>query len=293
MSSTATVTRESVDVAGTPRTFTLVEAPGDGTARPLLLVFHGSRQTGDVHRRFTGGTYDALAESGRAVVAYVDGHRGNWNDARSESYFPARKDGVDDVGFARAVVDALGRQGRIDRDRVFAAGYSNGGQMVIRLVHEAPGLLAGAAVIAATMPVPENFIAADPDPTPLPVLVIHGTKDPIVSYEGGGFPWWQRKFFKVGGLSLSAPRTAAYFAGRNGITAAPTTSRLPEVVAGDPTQIERAEYREDGRPPVVFYTVHRGGHTIPGPASVPGILGKTSHHADVAELLAGFFGLRD
>ncbi|MFD4640158.1 alpha/beta hydrolase family esterase [Lentzea sp. NPDC058436] len=293
MSSAATMTRESVDVAGKTRTFTVVEAAGPGAAPPLLLVFHGSRQTGAVHRSFTGSMFDALAESGQAVVAYLDGHRGNWNDARKESYFPARKDGIDDVGFARAVVDALSGQRRIDRSRVFAAGYSNGGQMVIRLVHEAPDLLAGAAVIAATMPVPDNFIATDPNPTPLPVVVIHGTKDPIVSYEGGGFPWWQRKFFKVGGLSLSAPLTAGYFAERNGITATPTTTRLPGTAAGDPTEVEVVEYREDGRPPVALYTVHRGGHTIPGPASVPGVLGKTSHHVNTAELIGDFFGLRD
>ncbi|SEQ93002.1 alpha/beta hydrolase family esterase [Lentzea albida] len=286
---TATVTRESVDVAGRTRTFTTVETPG--AARPLLLVFHGSRQTGDVHRDFTGGAYDALAESGQAVVAYLDGHRGNWNDARSESYFPARKENIDDVGFARAVVELLSEHHRIDREKVFALGYSNGGQMVIRLAHEAPGLLAGAAVLAATMPVPDNFLAEDPSPTPLPVLLIHGTKDPIVSYEGGGFPWWQRKFFKVGGLSLSAPQTAVYFAERNGITATPTTSRLPQVEAGDPTEVERTSYRQEGRPPVVLYTVHGGGHTIPGPARVPGVLGKTSHHVNTAELVGEFFGL--
>ena len=291
MSSTATVTRESVDVAGKTRTFTTVEAPG--AARPLLLVFHGSRQTGDVHRDFTGGMYDALAESGQAVVAYLDGHKGNWNDARRESHFPARKENVDDVGFTRAVVDTLSAQHRIDPNRVFAVGYSNGGQMVMRLVHETPGLLAGAAVIAATLPTPDNFLAPDPSPTPLPVLVVHGTKDPITAYEGGGFSWWQRKFFKVGGLSVSAPQTAAYFAERNGITAAPVTARLPQVVAGDPTEVERTSFRAERRPPVVLYTVHGGGHTIPGPARVPGILGKTSRHVSTAELVGEFFGLGD
>ncbi|ANZ41545.1 hypothetical protein BBK82_41945 [Lentzea guizhouensis] len=288
MSSTTAGTRDSVDVAGTTRTFTTV---GAGAAGALLLVFHGSRQTGEVHRKFTGGMFDALAESGRAVVAYLDGYRGNWNDARRESHFPARKAGTDDVGFARAVVDVLVAQGRVDPRRVFAAGYSNGGQMVIRLVHEAPGLLAGAAVIAATMPAPDNFLAADPSPTPLPLLVIHGMKDTIVSYDGGSFGWWQRKLFKVGGSNWSAFRTAEYFAARNGITAAPAVTRLPKTSAGDPTEVELTEYREDGRPPVALYTVHQGGHTVPGPTSAPAIVGRTSHHVNTAELLGTFFGL--
>ncbi len=82
MSSLLEATRGSVTVAGATRTFTLVGAAAPGDAKPLILVFHGSRQTGDKHRAFTGGVFDALAARG-ALVAYLDGFRGNWNDAHS------------------------------------------------------------------------------------------------------------------------------------------------------------------------------------------------------------------
>lgn len=269
------------------RTFTLVGAAEPGDAKPLILVFHGSRQTGAKHRAFTGGVYDALAGRG-ALVAYLDGYRGNWNDARRGSRFPARKAGIDDVGFVRAFIAEFASDRRIDPGRVYAAGYSNGGQMVIRLVHEAPELLAGATVIAATMPAPENFLAGDAPPSALPVLLIHGTKDPIVSYEGGTMNWALRTLFKVGGESWSAPRTARYFAERNGITSEPTTTRLPEKVATDRTEVERTSYGER----VVLYTVHGGGHTVPGPSSAaPAVVGKTSHQIDTADVMAEFFNL--
>ncbi|GLY79296.1 alpha/beta hydrolase family esterase [Actinoallomurus iriomotensis] len=284
-----TTTRDSVDVAGTRRTFTTVRPAGDGVGRALVLVFHGSRQSGDKHRAFTGQAFDRFA-AGSAVVAYLDGYRGNWNDARKESWFPARRDGVDDLAFTRAVITKLAGEHRIDRRRVFAIGYSNGGQLVMRLAHEAPGLLAGAAVLAATMPAPENFLAADTPPAPLPVMLVHGTKDPIVAYEGGTMSWWQRRLFKVGGGSWSAPRTARYFAERNGITAAPVVTRDP-APAGAVTEVERSDYREEGKPPVVLYTIHRGGHTVPGPAKNPAVLGRTSREADAAELIGTFFGL--
>lgn len=80
-------------------------------------------------------------------MVYLDGYRGNWNDARKESFFPARTANVDDVAFTRAVIEKLGA-----RKVFFAVGYSNGGQMVMRLIHEAPGLLGGAMIIAATLP---------------------------------------------------------------------------------------------------------------------------------------------
>ncbi|WP_290056833.1 alpha/beta hydrolase family esterase [Amycolatopsis solani] len=284
-----TTTRDHVDVAGATRTFTTVSPDGDGTGRALVLVFHGSRQSGDKHRAFTGQAFDRFAATGAAVVAYLDGHRGNWNDARKESWFPARRDGVDDLAFTRAVITKLAGERGIDPDRVYAIGYSNGGQLVMRLAHETPGLLAGAAVLAATMPAPENFLATDTPPAPLPVVLVHGTKDPIIAYDGGTMSWWQRRLFKVGGTSWSAPRTARYFAERNGITAGPVVTREP-APAGAATEVERSDYREDGKPPVVLYTIHGGGHTVPGPAKNPAVLGKTSREADAADLIGTFFG---
>ncbi|RSD25058.1 alpha/beta hydrolase family esterase [Amycolatopsis eburnea] len=285
-----TTTRDHVDVAGATRTFTTVRPANDQAGRALVLVFHGSRQTGDKHRAFTGQAFDRFAATGSAVVAYLDGYRGNWNDARKESWFPARRDGVDDLAFTRAVITKLAGEYRIDPDRVFAIGYSNGGQLVMRLVHEAPGLLAGAAVVAATMPAPESFLATDTPPAPLPVVFFHGTKDPIVAYGGGPMSWWKQRLFKVGGTSWSAPRTARYFAERNGITAAPVVTREP-APAGAATEVERSEYREEGKPPVVLYTIRGGGHTVPGPAKNPAVLGKTSRESDAADLVGTFFGL--
>ncbi|MEU5701571.1 alpha/beta hydrolase family esterase [Streptomyces aurantiacus] len=288
--------RDSVEVAGRSRTYTVV-GQGDGRpSRDLVLIFHGSKQTGQKHREFTGRAFDALADSGAAVVVYLDGYKKNWNDARRESRFPARKENVDDVGFVRAVIRKLTLKHGIDAGRVFAVGYSNGGQMVMRLMHDAPSLLAGAAVVAATMPAPENFLLphTPPAPVPMPVLLIHGTKDPIVNYEGGYMRWWMRALFKVGGRSLSAPRTAHYYAVRNGITAEPVSTPLPaRPGSAGGTSVERTEYRQHGRPPVVLCTVHGGGHTIPGPAKAPAVLGRTNQDVVTADLVAELFEIQN
>lgn len=275
MSEDIQVTSDSLVIDGRKRTYTVVAGPAP---RAVLLVFHGSRQSGVVHRRFTGGSFDALARTHDAAVVYLDGHAGNWNDARRESRFKARRENVDDVAFTRAVVDRLG----VDPGRVLAVGYSNGGQMVMRLTHETPQPLAGAAVIAATMPTPEHFLLDGVTPAAIPMLLIHGTKDRIVPYAGGGLAWWARALFKVGGSNRSMPETAAYFAAANGLDVAPTTA----VVASDgATTVERLEYRADNRPPVTLYTVIGGGHTIPGPKAAPFVVGRTSTAVDTATLL--------
>lgn len=92
-------------------------------------------------------------------------------------------DGVDDVGFTRAIIDDLGARGCFDLSRVYATGMSNGGFMSHRLACEASD------VIAAIGPV-SGVLGLDPgacNPTrPVPVIHFHGTEDPIVPYDGGG-----------------------------------------------------------------------------------------------------------
>jgi polyhydroxybutyrate depolymerase len=270
---------EIIEAAGRRRTFTVVGGREGGSGRPLLLVLHGSRQDGAAHRRFTGGMYDRLAADGRAVVVYLDGHRGNWNDAREQSFFPARTENVDDVAFVRAVIDRMVEEWGVDRTRVVVVGYSNGGQMALRLLHEAPDLLAGAAIVAATMPAPGSFRTdlAQPPAVAVPVVLAHGTKDRIVPYGGGTMSRLMQALFKVGGTTLSAQATAAYLAGRNGITAPPTVSG---------TEVERTTYAEPGRPPVTLLTVRGGGHTVPGPKRAPFVLGRTAREASMADEVA-------
>jgi polyhydroxybutyrate depolymerase len=280
----------TIDVHGVTRTYTVVSSPSAVPSRPLLLLFHGSRQTGAGLRRFTGGSFDALTEQG-VVVAYLDGYRGNWNDARRESSFPARLADVDDTGFARAVVAELVRTHDVDSSRTFAVGYSNGGQMVMRLLHEAPDLIAGGAVISATMPAPDSFLFPDAPPAPRPTLLVHGTRDPIVPYRGGEMSRWAQRMFRVGGTALSVPDTAAYFARRNGVLAAAESTPPTPTRHTRAPRTERTDYRDAQHPPVRLLTAHGAGHTIPGPGRQPRILGRTARDISTAAEVAAFFGL--
>lgn len=285
-------TRVSLLAGGRTRTLTIVGAPVAAAPRALVVVFHGSRQTADVHRAFTGGVLDELAASGEAVVAYLDGHHGNWNDARRESRFRARIDGVDDVAFFRAVVASLAQTHGIDARRVVALGFSNGGQFVLRLLHETPAELAAGVVVAASMPAPESFVATvDASDHRPAVALVAGTRDPIIPFRGGALPWWVRALFRIGGSSLSATETAHYFARRNGIGTPAASSDVPQGALARGTRVERVDYREAGRAPVSLYIVHGGGHTVPGPQAAPPVVGRTTGDISVLgivrELLEG------
>jgi polyhydroxybutyrate depolymerase len=267
----------SIDVDGTTRTYTVV---GNAPATTLILVFHGSRQSGQIHRAFTGAPLERLVVDGRAVVAYLDGYKGNWNDFRRESYFPARKDNVDDVAFARSVVHAITESHGIRR--VIAVGYSNGGQLVFRLLHEAPELLAGAVAVAATMPDRDGFLgdfSEDPVDRPVPVTLVLGDADRIVPYAGGRMAWWARAAFRIDGRALSAGTTAAYFANRNDSASEPTSRVLPHRSGRTTTEVH--DYGKG----VTLVTVHGGGHTVPSHHPGPAIVGRTGDDFTIDEIV--------
>jgi polyhydroxybutyrate depolymerase len=116
------------------------------------------------------------------------------------------------------------------------------------------------------------------------VVLFHGTKDRIVPYDGGRMAAWARLAFRVDGAMLSAPETAAYFAARNGITAPPVTTEAgPEV--------SRTDYRQDGHAPVTLYTVHGGGHTVPGPHPSPRLMGRTATGVHAVPAIRDFLSL--
>ena len=288
MTTVASVSDErpgTLTVGGFQRTFHVVGP--DTPPAYMLLVLHGSDSDAAGIRTLSGHTFDRLSGLG-VLVVYPEALQGMWNDARLGTQAPARELGIDDVEFLSTLVHALRRQYDVPADRVFAAGFSNGGQMVIRLVHEVPDLIAGAAVIGSNHPTAENLIpeASERDQRrEMPVLCINGTKDPIVPFEGGVPSLWG---LKPRGPVMSSRASAGYFAERNGITVDPvteqvTTGRLATTVT---------RWREEGHAPVDFYAVDGGGHTIPNPDHrAPLILGRTARDLDAGTLVRDFFGI--
>jgi polyhydroxybutyrate depolymerase len=89
------------------RSYTVVLPKVPQKSAPLLLVFHGSNQTGEKMRAFSGNVFDELVQEHGFVVVYPDGYKGHWNDARISSNFPTRKAGTDDVAFTKALIDEM------------------------------------------------------------------------------------------------------------------------------------------------------------------------------------------
>lgn len=275
---------QRITVDGRERRY-LLTLPDEPTGAPLVVAMHGSNQTPAVLRRFAGPSFDSLATDHGFVVAYPEGYKRHWNDARATAGFAARAEGYDDVLFIRTLVGALVDRYGIDRSQAYLIGYSNGGQLAIRAAHEAGELFAGAMLISATQPAPEIFAPSSDTQVALPVLVVHGTKDPNVPYQGGPASLFG---FRPRGRGLSAPETAAYWATRNGITGTPSVTPIAPV-RSDGTRVERMDFVDGAYPPVRLITIEGGGHVIPGTKRAPRFMGRTSSQITAVDEFLTFF----
>lgn len=141
---------------------------------PLVLVFHGGGGHPATMPNFTH--FDSLADHKKFLVAYPESFNKSWNDTRGLS--PA-----DDVGFIRALIAELQRTHNTDPKRTYAAGISNGGFFSNRLACDLTDKLAAIAAVAATMP--ETLVPVCKPSVPISVMLIHGSKDPLVHIDGG------------------------------------------------------------------------------------------------------------
>ncbi|MGE0242224.1 MAG: PHB depolymerase family esterase [Parvibaculaceae bacterium] len=128
---------------GKERSFRLtVPKFSDERALPLVIGLHYYPGSGRGFETLTG--FSDLAEREGFLVAYPDG----LNDAFNALMCCGSED---DVGFIRAVIAEVAREHKVDRDRIYATGISNGGDMTYRLAAELPGVFAAVAPVSGGM----------------------------------------------------------------------------------------------------------------------------------------------
>ena len=157
----------------------------DGSAPlPVVMAFHGGTGWAERFERTSG--LDEMADEFGFLVVYGEGTPVNrlfgnvWNAGDCCARAGDAYDSVDDVGYVREVVRRGEASYSVDSDRVYATGMSNGAMLVHRLACEASDLFAGFAAVSGTIQVDE----CDPS-RPVPMLMMHGTEDTSVPYEGG------------------------------------------------------------------------------------------------------------
>jgi polyhydroxybutyrate depolymerase len=144
---------------------------------PLVIALHGGFGTGAIMEKQT--RLDTLADGARFIVAYPDGFKRSWN-AGDQCCDPARKQHVDDIGFMRDLIAKIGSDYKVDPARVYGTGFSNGGMLLHYIACEAPDVFTAIAIHSGTL---QNSSCSGRGR--VPVLMIHGRKDPRIPWNGG------------------------------------------------------------------------------------------------------------
>jgi polyhydroxybutyrate depolymerase len=255
-------------------------------AVPLLFSFHGLGSSGDEQRDLT--RFDVLAEREGFIAVFpyatvldpndypeaelppLTGAEIQWNLGGDSLQYYA---GIDDVGFVSDMVDWFKTNYNIETSRVYSTGMSDGALFSYLLAFNLTGTFAAIAPVCG--PMPWGF--GNPETSPITVILMQGTSDPILSYDGyGGLG---------GNVTYSVDETIAYWCGIDGIN---MTDPGPGVTtwgptAKDPTSVKRYVYSggTDGTQ-VVLFEVEEGGHCWPGgPQYLPAsIVGPSTTHID-------------
>jgi len=264
--------------------YLLVPASYDsGQPAPLVLALHGGGGDADRMCRLPAGINE-LAEAEGFLVACPQGVEQHWNDGRTTDRYRAHRESIDDVGFLLALIDELAADYAVDSDRVYATGMSNGGMMSYRLACEASDRLAGVAAVIANLPVDLDCAPS----SPIPVLIMNGTEDPLMPHHGGQVSFFRQE---LGGV-LSTEQTAHFWAQANGCDGAPPSVLLPEQAPNDGTRIRRQIYTDcDPGGRLLVYLVEGGGHTWPGGSQYAGrnVIGRVSREGHAGQAIWAFF----
>ena len=166
------------------------------TDYPLMINFHGFGGTASDF--VETADMRSLAESENFIVVYPQGTLlggyPHWNSSAPSS---DNKSSVDDIGFVEALIENISSTYSINKNRIYAAGYSNGGFMSYYLACNSTKFAAIGSV-AGTM-IDDSYQNCNAL-VPTAMINIHGTADSVVLYEGDSYgstaikdvvTWWK------------------------------------------------------------------------------------------------------
>lgn len=247
----------AIEHGGRQRTYRIYIPHARFERAALLFVLHGGGGSGGTLERLTRGEFHAIAERDGVIVVYPDGVERHWNDGRPLPETAARE-AVDDVGFMRALIDAIAHERAIDRTRIYATGISNGGFMSLRLACDAADAFAAVAPVTAGL---STVIGPECRPArSISIAIANGTEDPLVPWDGGAV--------SVLGLSnrgevWSTERTFRHFLARNSCAGSTLSAPVDADRADETTLVIHSGTACRDGVEVLLYELRGGGHTWP------------------------------
>lgn len=254
--------------------------------RTLILCLHREEETPESMVRLTKRSFNRLADQNGFIVGYPEALNKYWNDGREDSLSLSHYNEIDDVGFIDKLIDYGIDSFRVDPSRIFVTGMSNGGFMSYKLACELSQKINGIAAVSASLAL-DQLVSCSADTT-VSLMVINGTQDPIMPYEGGEMILNEQSQ----GSILPTEETINFWLRENTCKEKSNTKDVSNTNLFDETRSERFIYNNcKGKAKVELIAVTNGGHTWPGGRQYMAekVVGKTSKDFDASEEIWKFF----
>ncbi|MCB0283588.1 MAG: T9SS type A sorting domain-containing protein [Calditrichaeota bacterium] len=279
--SIAPVYNKSIMIGKQERTY-LLYAPAayDGKEPwPLVINYHGF-SSDNINQMEIHSKMNLVADTAHFLVAYpqgleVDdqifgGQGTGWNIPGDY------KANHDDIAFTEEMINQIDDDFNVDKDQIYATGWSNGSFMAFYLACALPTKIA--AVAGVSGPMSFGLMEACRIERPLPVLFIHGTSDPVVPFDGidNSFP--------------AAIETPLFWVQHNGCSEDPIVTELPDTYTNDNSTVTLMSYTGcDDESEVLFYKVNNAGHGWPGGSPSFPLIGSTNRDINASSEIWNFF----
>ncbi|HLP42185.1 MAG TPA: PHB depolymerase family esterase, partial [Fibrobacteria bacterium] len=217
-------------VAGVNRNY-ILHAPSGLEKPPLVFVIHGFNMTGQQEVSLT--RMNQVADREKFIVVYPNALP---NGSGQQSWDMA---GPNDFAFLLAIIDSVDAAHKIDRKRVYASGFSQGGFLSFQLGCRYADVFAAIAPVSGLL---NNSAGCNPK-RPVPMIFTFGTNE---GFDVNGFLQSGRDWVKL-----------------NGCDATPTV--LDPYPAGNPNSVVTRSIHgscKEGAE-VVIQSVEGGGHEWP------------------------------
>lgn len=249
------------------------EAAERGSPYPLVLAFHGKGQTPEQFADQALLHESDMQSSSKSIVVYPAGLDKQWT---GDPTAPPTSQ-MNDIAFAIDLLDYLEARLCIDASKIYVAGFSNGGGLTHLLACDPTFSSRVAAIAIASGAFYKDSALVEPlfDPArckpahPMPVLEVHGEKDPVEHYNGTGTP---------DGESWAIEEWLWQWAERNGCSIEDFLKQDSEQMLFD-GQVQRQSWscrkkRNGGRDgkgeDLLHYWIRGFGHGWPSTAAFPG-----------------------
>ena len=219
---------------------------------PLMFNFHGGNGTSQEQIEISD--MRNLADANNFIIVYPQAIADPTDDGSLNWIFKGDSD-HDDIYFIDAIISELSSQYSIDLERIYACGYSLGGEFVYELLCRLNDKIAAGVAVARTMG-QYQYENCNPE-HPTAIMTILGTEDYESNYNGviyNGITYY-----------ISADDTHQYWAYYNNTEDEPIEIELPNNNINDGSTVTKRIWENgDSCVSVVEYRINGGEHDWPG-----------------------------